>query len=103
LLKNTKKKIDRIWRFAAGAQRDGKSHRDIKKNRRRATSRGTPEFSPLYTDTIGIALRYLVSERTVSNWIRQRRIPFLKLGRAVRFDVTKCDAAVARFEVREIK
>ena len=48
-----------------------------------------------------IAKRYDVCLRTIENWINERRIPVIRLGkRAVRFDPLKCDAALARFEVR---
>jgi hypothetical protein len=48
-----------------------------------------------------IAKRYDVCVRTVEKWINERRIPVIRLGRrAVRFDPLKCDAALARFEVR---
>jgi len=38
-----------------------------------------------------IARRYAVSLRTVSNWMRARRISYLKLGRLVRFDAEQVD------------
>ena len=48
-----------------------------------------------------LARRYDVCVRTIENWIDERRIPVIRLGkRAVRFDPLKCDAALARFEVR---
>lgn len=43
-----------------------------------------------------------VSRRTVDNWIKSRRIPFLKLGSAVRFNVPDVLAALAKFTVKEI-
>jgi excisionase family DNA binding protein len=55
-----------------------------------------------FTDKAGIADRYGVSHRTIDNWIRQRRIPYLKCGRLVRFNIAKCDAALSRFEVKEV-
>ena len=49
----------------------------------------------------GLAKRYDVCVRTIENWINERRIPVIRVGkRAVRFDPFKCDAALARFEVR---
>jgi len=48
-----------------------------------------------------LARRYDVCLRTIENWINERRIPVIRLGkRAVRFDPLKCDVAIARFEVR---
>ena len=60
------------------------------------------KFHHWFTDKRRIAKRYCVSERTIDNWIRARRIPFLKCGRLVRFNVARCDAALGRFEVKEV-
>lgn len=40
---------------------------------------------PLWA-VIDVAQYLRVSERTVRDWIYQRKIPFLKVGRCVRFD-----------------
>ncbi len=50
-----------------------------------------------------IARRYDVSIRTVENWMRERRIPFVRVGlRGIRFDPNACDRALARFTVKEV-
>ena len=49
-----------------------------------------------------IASHCQVSLRTIDNWIAQKRIPVLRLGGCVRFDVTRVDEALRRFEVKEI-
>jgi hypothetical protein len=49
-----------------------------------------------------LAKRYAVCVRTVENWMSERRIPVIRLGRAVRFDPIRCDAALARFEIRAV-
>jgi hypothetical protein len=47
-----------------------------------------------------LAIRYAVVPRTIDNWIAQRQIPFLKLGRKlIRFDPEECDRALQRFKV----
>ena len=47
-----------------------------------------------------LAARYGVVVRTVDNWIAERRVPFLKIGRKmVRFDPVECDAALQRFKI----
>ena len=46
-----------------------------------------------------IAIRYGVSERTIQEWMEQRRIPYFKFGYMVRFDPQACDQALARFNV----
>jgi len=56
-----------------------------------------------FTNKAGIAERYDVSPRTIDNWIQQRRIPYLKCGRLVRFNISKCDAALSRFEIKAIQ
>ncbi len=50
-----------------------------------------------------IARLYSVSLRTVREWQAQRRIPFLKIGKIVRFDVESVARAIGRHEIREIK
>jgi hypothetical protein len=78
--------------------------RQAEKSAKKQSFRGSREFfNSSFTDKIGIAHRYFVSLRTVDNWMRARRIPHLKLGRSVRFDITKCDAALARFEIKAIR
>ena len=53
-------------------------------------------------DKQGLAREVKCSVRTVDNLMAKRAIPFIKLGRLVRFDVAKVKAALARFEVREV-
>ena len=44
-----------------------------------------------------------VSERTVENWLSQKRIPRLRLSaRLTRFNLPKVEAALARYEVKEV-
>src|SRR5262245_39338818 len=44
-----------------------------------------------------------VSPRTVDNWQKQKRIPYLKLSaRCVRYHLPSVLAALRRFEIREI-
>ena len=44
-----------------------------------------------------------VSERTIENWLAQKRIPQLRLSaRLTRFSLPKVEAALARYEVREV-
>lgn len=57
---------------------------------------------PWFTDKRGIAARYHVSERTTDNWIRQRRIAYVKCGRVVRFNIGRCDTALSRLERKEV-
>jgi excisionase family DNA binding protein len=52
-------------------------------------------------DKPGLAREVKCSPRTIDNLMARRAIPFIKIGRLVRFDVSKVKAALARFEVRE--
>jgi excisionase family DNA binding protein len=45
-----------------------------------------------------IADRYSVSPRTIEYWVRKRRIPYFKVGRALLFRIEECDKAVERFK-----
>ena len=44
-----------------------------------------------------------VSTRTVDNWQRKKILPYIKVGRLVRFNIARCLTALARFERREAK
>lgn len=43
-----------------------------------------------------------VSERTISNMVRQRRIPVIKFGRSVRFDPVSVRKAMSKYEIEAI-
>jgi excisionase family DNA binding protein len=44
-----------------------------------------------------------ISPRTVENWMHKRRIPYLKIGkRTRRFNLARVEAALSRFEVKEV-
>jgi excisionase family DNA binding protein len=49
-----------------------------------------------------LANRCNVHLRTVDNWIFQRKIPYLKVGRAVRFDQRAVQKALAKYIVQEV-
>ena len=47
--------------------------------------------------TVNDAAKYLaVSVSTLYGWVYQRRIPFVKVGRALRFEVTELDDFIRR-------
>ncbi len=51
-----------------------------------------------------IAERYAVSIRTIDNWMRDRKIPYVKLSeRMVRFKIENCDEALQTLEVKAIE
>ena len=44
-----------------------------------------------------------VSERTIENWLAQKRIPRLRLSaRLTRFSLPRVEAALARYEIKEV-
>jgi hypothetical protein len=50
----------------------------------------------------GLADRYKISVRTVDRWVAGRLIPATRVGRCLRFDVARCDAALRRFTIDEV-
>lgn len=51
--------------------------------------------------TVNDAARYLaVSVSTLYGWVYQRRIPFVKVGRALRFEVADLDNFVERNRIQ---
>ena len=50
-----------------------------------------------------VAAAAAVSIRTVENWMRQRRIPFIRLGdRCVRFYLPSVLVALSKFEIKDV-
>ena len=43
-----------------------------------------------------------VSRRTVDNWIKARRIPYRKIGAAVRFNAAEVMAALSKFTIEPV-
>jgi excisionase family DNA binding protein len=44
-----------------------------------------------------------VSERTLDNWLAQKKIPRLRLSnRLTRFNLSRVEAALARYEIKEV-
>ena len=63
------------------------------------TSEGSPTEQPDNVELLNVAeaARFLaVSPSTLYGWVWQRRVPFVKLGRAVRFDKTDLEEYVDR-------
>lgn len=51
-----------------------------------------------YINKTELAARYQISLGTVKNMMRKRVLPYLKIGKVVRFDVERCDKAFGAFE-----
>ena len=65
-----------------------------------ASGRDTQTLILGLEDKTGIAKEIKVSRRTIDNYMLRRVIPFIRIGRVVRFDVARVKAALRRFEVR---
>jgi hypothetical protein len=63
---------------------------------------GLTNGGPFFTNTPGLAARYLVSPRCIQNWVSRKILPVLKIGGAVRYNVAACDKALARFEQKAV-
>jgi excisionase family DNA binding protein len=51
--------------------------------------------------TVNVAAQYLsVSVSTLYGWVYQRRIPFVKVGRALRFDIVDLDNFIEVSRIR---
>lgn len=46
-----------------------------------------------------LAQHYSISLRTVTNLMRRRVLPYVKIGHVVRFDPQSCEQAMRKFEV----
>lgn len=55
-----------------------------------------------WRDRKGIAEHFGISERSVGNLMRRRLLPYVKLGRIVRFDLGACETAVKAFELHAV-
>jgi len=48
----------------------------------------------------GLAEHFSVSTRTVSNWKSAGIIPFIRIGRVVRFSIDEVEAALEKYKVK---
>jgi len=67
-----------------------------------AISPQADRHSGRWRDRRGIAEYFGLSERSVSNLMRRRVLPFVKIGRIVRFDLAACETAFKVFETRSV-
>jgi len=49
-----------------------------------------------------VAQHFGFSLRTVANLQKRRVLPFLKVGRLVRFNINRCEQALIKFETKSI-
>ncbi len=51
-----------------------------------------------WTNRAGICERYRFCDRTLSNLMRDKVIPYVKIGKLVLFDVDACDQALREYD-----
>jgi predicted DNA-binding transcriptional regulator AlpA len=67
------------------------------------SSTGAPETTRRLLRKRELAAALGVSERTLDNWLAQKRIPRLRFSaRLTRFSLPKVEAALARYEIKEV-
>jgi hypothetical protein len=78
---------------------------NLKKTHGRTVPASEPAADgPPLVNKKAVAKAASVSCRCVDNWMREKRIPFLKLSaRCVRFEINRVLAALRRFELKEVE
>jgi excisionase family DNA binding protein len=67
------------------------------------SNRGVQEIPRRLLSKRELAAVLNVSERTLDNWLAQKRIPRLRLSnRLTRFNLPKVEAALERYEIKEV-
>lgn len=69
-----------------------------------ATSNSTPHPSAQqrWLSAVQLAAHLGISRRSVSNLMRRRILPFVKVGRLLRFDIESCERALRQFESLDV-
>ena len=76
----------------------------MRKNKTFAQTTNGTTNSAGYAWTINdVAIAYSVSRRTVAEWQKIKRIPYLKAGKLVRFDPAAVHSALQKFVVNPTK
>ena len=65
-------------------------------------ARTASDSKPLLLDIHQLAKALSVGRTTVETWTRSRRIPSLKLGRVLRYDLKKVMAALEAYERKAV-
>jgi predicted site-specific integrase-resolvase len=69
-----------------------------------ATKNNDREHPDEYVTKHVVLAKYKVSERTLSNWIKSKRIPVLRLSeRSFRYRISDIDKALEGYRVHEVK
>jgi len=62
----------------------------------------TPDLGPVLFDIHQLAKALNVGRTTIENWTRSRRIPSMKLGRVLRYDLNRVMAALEAYERKAV-
>jgi excisionase family DNA binding protein len=72
-------------------------------NARPPTTHQEPSASPAVLITrLDVAHLASVSPRTIDRWVKERKIPYIKVGRTLRFRWAAVEAALVRFEHKAV-
>jgi excisionase family DNA binding protein len=67
------------------------------------TNGNAPVLGRCFLSKQELALALGVSPRTIDNWMKQRRIPFIRISaRLIRFDLNRVKEALQRYEIKEV-
>lgn len=61
-------------------------------------SKEVSTFEAAWFTKAQIAARYQISTRSVTNLMRRRILPYVKIGRVLRFNPSECDNAFTQFK-----
>jgi excisionase family DNA binding protein len=61
-----------------------------------------PDTEPVLFDIHQLAKALNVGRTTIENWTRSRRIPSMKLGRVLRYDLNRVMAALEAYERKAV-
>ena len=74
----------------------------IQNDRETSTNAHNPEPNPRLLKRGQLAKALSVSARSIDNWQREKKIPFIRISpRCVLFDLARVLAALKRFEIQE--
>jgi excisionase family DNA binding protein len=75
----------------------------FKKSALNNSNEGVPSTPKRLLSKKELAAVLNVSERTLDNWLAQKKIPRLRLSnRLTRFNLSRVEAALARYEIKEV-
>jgi hypothetical protein len=61
---------------------------------------GQDQTTARWVDKSGIAAHHKIGVRTVTTWMKQGILPYVKIRNIVRFNVADCEQALRKYEVK---